>query len=593
MAHRALPRHPSLPAIALVLAVAFLAVTGPAARANPIPAVPTGAAALIGQPATPRPVPSLAVPQHPFMAPNERSNLHNDGYQTDAYARSGPLGHGVTTVSGQYGGVCGSVTFDARGRIVTVCVGASPVTLRLLDPVTLESLAQMDLPPRPSQVGNPFQNFTGGGYFYLDHEDRAVIGTADRRLLVVAQTPSPGFKIEQTIDLRAAIPEGDAIISVLPDWQGRYWIATRGGIVATADRTTGAVKRLDLGEPNGNSFAIGDDGVYIVTDVAMYRLQAAPDGTPRIVWREVYPNDGTRKPGQSQAGSGTTPTLMGTDLVAITSNADPIDVVVYRRGRTPAGGAPRQLCRTPVFAKGASSSDQSLLTDGTNLVVENNFGYEGPQSVALGMTTRPGLARVNVDRAAGICTVSWTALQVSAPSVVPKLALGAGLVYTYTKPAGDVTDPWYLTALDYRTGATVFQARAGAGPLFNNNYAPVTIGPDGTAYVGVLGGLVALRDATPPQVAPGPVTDPRRSSASRPPRLFVSCVRGGRMRLRVLDRRVRSLAVSRAGRTVRDATRPLWLSVRRGGRVTARLRLTDGTQRTVIVRSRCRPQALR
>ena len=27
---------------------------------------------------------------------------------------------------------------------------------------------------------------------------------------------------------------------------------------------------------------------------------------------------------------------------------------------------------------------------------------------------------------------------------------------------------------------------------FNNNYAPVTIAPDGTAYVGVLGGLVAL-----------------------------------------------------------------------------------------------------
>src|SRR5262249_55244079 len=31
-----------------------------------------------------------------------------------------------------------------------------------------------------------------------------------------------------------------------------------------------------------------------------------------------------------------------------------------------------------------------------------------------------------------------------------------------------------------------------------NNYAPVTIGPDGTAYVGVLGGLVAVRDGTPP-----------------------------------------------------------------------------------------------
>ena len=49
-----------------------------------------------------------------------------------------------------------------------------------------------------------------------------------------------------------------------------------------------------------------------------------------------------------------------------------------------------------------------------------------------------------------------------------------------------------------RTGRTAFKVLAGDGLGFNNNYAPVTLGPDSTAYVGVLGGLVALRDATPP-----------------------------------------------------------------------------------------------
>jgi hypothetical protein len=29
---------------------------------------------------------------------------------------------------------------------------------------------------------------------------------------------------------------------------------------------------------------------------------------------------------------------------------------------------------------------------------------------------------------------------------------------------------------------------------YNNNYAPITLGPDGTAYVGVLGGILAVRD---------------------------------------------------------------------------------------------------
>jgi hypothetical protein len=72
-----------------------------------------------------------------------------------------------------------------------------------------------------------------------------------------------------------------------------------------------------------------------------------------------------------------------------------------------------------------------------------------------------------------------------APSVVPKVSLAAGLVYTYTKePRDDGKDAWYFTALDFRTGQTVFEQLAGGGLGYNNNYAPVTIGPEGSAYVG-------------------------------------------------------------------------------------------------------------
>jgi hypothetical protein len=79
--------------------------------------------------------------------------------------------------------------------------------------------------------------------------------------------------------------------------------------------------------------------------------------------------------------------------------------------------------------------------------------------------------------------------------VVPKLSLATGLVYTYTKPADPGgTDAWYFTALDFRSGATVYKRLAGTGLGFNNHYAPVSLGPDGTAYVGTLGGLVLLRD---------------------------------------------------------------------------------------------------
>jgi hypothetical protein len=83
-----------------------------------------------------------------------------------------------------------------------------------------------------------------------------------------------------------------------------------------------------------------------------------------------------------------------------------------------------------------------------------------------------------------------------APSVVPKVSLGAGLVYTYTKPpAEDNADRWFLTALDFRTGETVYKRLAGIGLGYNNHYAPVTIGPGGASYVGTFGGLVSMRDA--------------------------------------------------------------------------------------------------
>jgi hypothetical protein len=225
---------------------------------------------------------------------------------------------------------------------------------------------------------------------------------------------------------------------------------------------------------------------------------------------------------------------MGTRWVAIADNADPLDVVVYRRARTSA--ASREVCRQPVFAAGAGDTDQSLIGTDTSLIAENNYGYSGPLATEFGATTSPGLARVDLSidtksvnakhkkhkkshkgkhkakapkkkktkkkkkrrKTETIsCHLTWTSNE-RAPSVVPKLSLANGLVYTYTKPPrSDGADPWYFTALDFRTGATVYKRLSGVGLGFNNNYAPVTLGPDGAAYVGVLGGLTRFSDGPP------------------------------------------------------------------------------------------------
>lgn len=472
------------------------ALAAPAAASAVVPPVPIPefpppqAESAIGPAAVPDPI---AVPdplRHPFMAPNGRSNLHVDAYQTDVHQGPGPLGHGTRRQSTFLEGVCASVTFEFGDDIVAICVGLEGPKLVKLDAGTLELLSAFPLPPRIPTSASIFNDFAGGGYFYLDQLDRAVIPTTTRQLWVVRQE-GEGFALDRSYDLSAHVPFGDKIISALPDWSGHLWFASIEGVVGWVDPDSGQVHAVETGEEIANSFAVDEaGGVYVVTERALYRFVAGAAGRPETVWRVEYENSGISKPGQVHAGSGTTPTVMGTEHVAITDNADPMNVVVYDRHT----GA--EMCRTPVFEQGSSATDQSLIATPHSLVAENNYGYTGPTATQDGRVTAPGLARVDLDTTAtpATCRLVWTSNEV-APSVVPKLSAANGLVYTYTKPPGDDEDPWYLTALDWDTGETVFKRWAGSGLGFNNNYAPVTLGPDGSAYVGVLGGLARLADS--------------------------------------------------------------------------------------------------
>jgi hypothetical protein len=487
--------------VALVAASTLL-LGGTAAAAAPVVPIPEGPApqspGFVGHPATSHPMRAPKPPQHPFMAANPGNNIHDDAYMTDTYAGTGPMGADPAVSSTFYGGECASVTFDAQGRLETVCVSAASVTLRLLDPVTLEELASYDLPPRRTDPGGGFNDFTGGGYFYLDQRDRAVVPTSTNHLFVVAQTPGPAFELARDYDLTGAIGTDDKIVSVIPDWKGRLVFVTKSGVVGAVQRASGDVRTVDLGETIANSFAVDDDGgVYVVTARAMYRLDVSRTGRPQVTWREKYANTKVQKPGQVSAGSGTTPTVMGRKWVSITDNADPMQVVVYRRGAGVRGD--RQVCSIPVFDKGSSATENSLVGAGRRIIVTNNYGYTGPTATSEGGVTTPGIERVDIDKDGRGCHHVWSNAKRRSPSSVPKLALGSGLFYTVTKdpvpqdPTG-TEDAWYLSAFDARSGKRVFGIRYGTGLGFNVNYAPVTIGPDRAAYVGTLGGLVRIAD---------------------------------------------------------------------------------------------------
>jgi hypothetical protein len=451
-----------------------------------------------GAAADPHPVASRPLPQNPHHAANGSSSMHDDAYASDAYAGGGPLGNALQVSSATYGvEECATMAFDRHGRIVALCGGAEGSRLMLLDPDTLDVLAAHPLPPRrPSTETTPLEDLCGGAYFYLDDQDRAIVETTDAQVWVIAETRTaagtPAFALQRTYDVSAAVPQGDCLIALMPDWDGLVWFVTQKGGVGTVDPESGRVRSLRLdGELIVNSFATDETGgVFIVSDHALYRFDAGRRGRPVVTWRERYDRGSVEKPGQLSQGSGTTPTLVGDDLVVITDNADPrMHVLSFERGAAPA--AHRRVCRQPVFAEGASATENSIVAIRRSVLVENNYGYTGPATTTNGGSTAPGIARVRVGRDS--CGTMWTS-QETAPTSVPKASLANGLLYVYAKPAGVAEDPWYFTAVDVRTGRTAYRRLTGTGPQWNNHYAAIYLGPDEAAYIATMAGVVRLED---------------------------------------------------------------------------------------------------
>lgn len=447
------------------------------------------------------------------MAPNGKSNMHDNAYMTDTYEVAGPVGNSTEVVSTYRGfAECATVAFDSKGRIWTVCANLSLPQLLLPDPYTLNELAAYPLPPRQKYwqddpIG-PLQDTSGGAYFCLDNQDRAIIATNNHSIQIVRYDESErAFQLVHEYDLSGHVvpkepPEWDKVGSALLDWNGLLWYVTRYGVVGTVDMESGDIHSIELtGEEIENSFTVGEDGVYIISDHAMYRFHADDDGQPIIDWRSEYDRGSQVKPGQINQGSGTTPTLIG-DMVAITDNADPrMNVIFIKRS----DGS--EVCSIPVFSDNESCTENSLIgmaREGKNgieysVIVENNYGYENMFSAGDGRSTVGGVARVDAlpDGSGGYsCAQVWNSSEIS-PTTVSKMSLASGLIYLYTKePRDDRLDAWYFTAVDFATGDTVFKILTGTGIGYNNNYAPITLGPQGsTAYVGTLNGLVSVRDA--------------------------------------------------------------------------------------------------
>ena len=464
------------------------------------------------------PIAHVPIPPHPFMAADRGNNMHCDGYMSDTYEAAGPIGADTRISSRSQGfGGYGTVTFDSLGRLVAVYSNGRGFKLELMDPHTLEELASHPLPGRPwyflLQGVLPWKYIGAGMYFYLDDQDRAVVPTTKNTIQVI-QTPEADsgsdFELVREYDLSDHVipmrwPHQDSVAWVLPDWGGKYyWYATTGGIVGTIDIKTGAVQRVSLdAEIIENSYAIAEEGVFIVSDYALYRFSQDGTGRVSIDWRTEYERGPARKPGHITRGSGTSVSLMGgTDgLVAITDNAAPrIHLLFVRRADGAVVGS------QPLFQEDRSGTDISAAcfehADETgqgigvySVVVENNWGHHRfPYS-----HPEPGLTRVDLTRRPDgtySCEEIWT--NPAHGICVFKLSFGSGLVYSYWRGGDCPKTTWYLTAIDVASGETVYQKLVGTGMGFNNWAGALFLHPDGgIAYSTTIFGLVRMADEAP------------------------------------------------------------------------------------------------
>jgi hypothetical protein len=458
---------------------------------------------------------------NPYLAAGTNGTMHGDGGQSDTHLAPGPFGSNLEVRSRRSGNglprQCSTFVYRSDGKPVVMCGGLSGFRMVLLDPETLEALAHYDLPIRPSSfeafvkrdMGIMMNDSSGGAYMFLDNKDRLVFANSQwvvQRLVAKEQGGKWSFSVEKEWDLKPYVPhdcfnwnnwspdsECDKVTTVMPDHQGRYWWTTRNGRLGTLDSESGKVSVIRLkGEEIQNALAMDSRAVYVLSDHAQYAFTADAQGKPSQLWRTAYDRGTKRKIGSINQGSGTTPTLLGEKWITFADNADGrINIIVLRRS----DGS--RICAQPVFQEGASATDNSMIGWGRSIILENNAGFTSAYEQKDWNAITGGVVRVDVRDDESGCDTVWTS-PLKVPSVVPKLSAGNGIAYFYSFDLakgsdGKPTQDWSIVGLDFRTGKQVIKIPTGRGTKFNNNWASMSIAPNGDFYAGMTGGLVQVR----------------------------------------------------------------------------------------------------
>lgn len=412
-------------------------------------------------------LPYNAAPNPHLGAPGI-TTMHGDAQASDCTPLPGPGARPWSVRKTPLGGACPTVLVGSDDLVQILCTQVFSQNLAMLVPKIAildrwgQELAHLELPKGA---------LLGGVYAYLDQVNRMVLVDGTNHLIRIAHSPDGRtLWVDSRIDLNRmlALVPGDQVVGLVPDWQGRVWVASKNGAVGVVDAQRGAIRATllrsgatDIRERIDNSISASPEGVAVVTSHAIYMLTADEGGIPRVLWSRPYDRGTARKPGKLAWGSGASPTFFGpggADYVMLTDNADSQENVIIYRAATG-----EEVGRAGLFTPGASGTENSMIGVGNTVVGANTFGYPypkypdgaGPSRPASALFA-PGMERWDItDR--GLRQV-WSRPDVYS-SAVPRYSNADNIIYTCERrrgPAGLANGAYaHAVAIDMDSGATL------------------------------------------------------------------------------------------------------------------------------------------
>ena len=507
-------------------------------------------------------------PCNPFLASSIWAISHSSSYAQGSAFAPGPISDdSFLSKHIDLGGIPVTINFSARYADGGIVAWTTPVgvlgTIVKIDHTSFTIIDNYNPQLREENPPEAGSLSISGAYTLVDSNNHFIVGrsrTLEKYGDSVEGDRFSPIALLGRFDLpaEAFCNDDDFIVGMTMSYDGHLIVISEQGVLTAVSKnfdaetavSTHSLPLNDCISPEidivSNNIAIDENGgIFVATSQEVIRINWS--GVALIeAWRARYEaGSGTTSSLRLGPGSGSTPSLMGTDqdddkFVVITDGQALMHLVLLWRDEIPDDWTPispnsdrRIACQFPItFGDSETTqtlSEQSVLVNGYATVHVNNQLQQEPRLwqafpsalrtlVAAGAGGRPNLAPLGIERIdwnpeTRQCETVWANSDMSIPNGIPTMSVESNLIYGIGQREG----VWGLEAIDFETGASAFfvesrqkrcsltavrqiEPRAlrffSAVRLANNPrgcenafFAATEVGPDGSIYTGTLLGV--------------------------------------------------------------------------------------------------------